>query len=286
MQVEKCRKVYRCLLRFWQVCGATGSFAMKDGSSKDVPIVSNPTKAVGKILVVDDDAAMRETLRDLLEAEGYAIAEAPDGGGMQACLEREAIDLITLDLRLGREDGLVLARDVRSHSNVPIIMISGRDETIDRVLGLELGADDYISKPFHAREVLARVRAVLRRYSASLDARSGAEATCRSNEKFTFDGWMVDLGRRELRSPTGGQIALTAAEFDLLALFARRPHRVLTRETILDLLKGHAWSPLDRTVDGLIARLRKKLEEDTANPRLVKTVRGIGYVFVSDVQAA
>jgi two-component system, OmpR family, response regulator len=251
-----------------------------------VRIVPNPTKAAGKILVVDDDAAMRETLRDLLEAEGYAIAEAPDGVGMQACLEREAIDLITLDLRLGREDGLVLARDVRSHSNVPIIMISGRDETIDRVLGLELGADDYISKPFHAREVLARVRAVLRRYSASLEERSGAEATSRSNEKFTFDGWMVDLGRRELRSPTGEQIALTAAEFDLLVLFARRPHRVLTRETILDLLNGHAWSPLDRTVDGLIARLRKKVEEDTANPRLVKTVRGIGYVFVPDVQAA
>ena len=162
------QKCTAACLDLWQVCGATGNFAMKDGSSKDVPIVSNPTKAVGKILVVDDDAAMRETLRDLLEAEGYAIVEAPDGVGMQACLEREAIDLITLDLRLGREDGLVLARDVRSHSNVPIIMISGRDETIDRVLGLSAGADDYIPKPFHAREVLARVRAVLRRYSASL----------------------------------------------------------------------------------------------------------------------
>jgi DNA-binding response OmpR family regulator len=246
--------------------------------------VSTPAKTAGKILVVDDDAAMRETLRDLLEAEGYAIIEAPDGVGMQACLKREAVDLITLDLRLGGEDGLALARDVRSHCNIPIIMISGRDEIIDRVLGLELGADDYISKPFHVREVLARVRAVLRRYGASREARSGGDTMSQSSERFTFDGWMVDLGRRELRSPTGEQIGLTTAEFDLLVLFARRPHRVLTRETILDLLKGHAWSPLDRTVDGLIARLRKKLEEDAAHPRLIKTVRGIGYVFACDVQ--
>jgi two-component system, OmpR family, response regulator len=253
---------------------------------KDVRIVSTSGKAAIKILVVDDDAAMRETLRDLLEAEGYGVVDAPDGVGMWACLEREAIDLITLDLRLGGEDGLALARDVRSVRNVPIIMISGRGEVIDRVLGLELGADDYISKPFHAREVLARVRAVLRRYSASLDARAGAEAQGRPNERFTFDGWMLDLGRRELRSPKGEEIALTAAEFDLLVVFARRPHRVLTRETILDLLKGHARSPLDRMVDGLIARLRKKLEEDTANPHLVKTVRGVGYVFATDVKAA
>ena len=126
--------------------------------------MSTSAKAAFKILEVDDDVAMRETLRDLLEAEGYAIIEAPDGVGMQACLKREAVDLITLDLRLGGEDGLALARDVRSHCNIPIIMISGRDEIIDRVLGLELGADDYISKPFHVREVLARVRAVLRRY--------------------------------------------------------------------------------------------------------------------------
>src|SRR5262245_26606023 len=185
------------------------------------------------ILVVDDEPEIRTLLRKCFEREGYAVSEAGDGAGLRAGIARRAVDLITLDLTLGGEDGLELARQIRTGCNVPIIMITGKGDTIDRVVGLELGADDYIVKPFQLREVLARVRAVLRRYEPS--APQGEP----KHERYTFEGMVLDLTSRDLRNRTGEPCALTTAEFNLLALFARRPQRVLSRDDIMDLLKGH-----------------------------------------------
>jgi two-component system, OmpR family, response regulator len=239
------------------------------------------------ILVVDDDPEVRLLLRDCLTLEGYRVIEASDGETLKRTLASECIDLVTLDLKLGGEDGLSLAREIRASRNVPIVMISGKGDTIDRVVGLELGADDYIAKPFHLREVLARVRAVLRRYEGQTAGSPPAEATSKvpgpSGAAFTFEDWQLDLDRRELRNGSNGTIDLTTAEFNLLAIFVQRPARVLSRDDIMDLLKGHDWSPLDRSIDSLVARLRKKIERDSDAPRLVKTVRGVGYVFTASV---
>jgi len=246
--------------------------------------VPTRSKVAPRILIVEDEDLMRETLRDLLEAEGYEVVEARDGAALYACLERQKIDLITLDIKLDGEDGFALARDIHARRNLPIVMISGRTDVIDRVIGLELGADDYISKPFHAREVLARVRAVLRRHHVPEQRGVSVDADGAASRRYVFDGWSIDLGRRELTSPVERVVPLTAAEFNLLVVFVTRPHRVLTRESILDHLKGHAFSPFDRSVDGLIARLRRKLDDDAASPRMIKTVRGAGYVFACDVR--
>ena len=182
---------------------------------------------------------------------------------------------------------MALAREIRANRNVPIVMISGKSDIIDRVVGLELGADDYITKPFHLREVLARVRAVLRRYDRRVgDAIAGGAMLAEpqgAGARFSFEDWQLDLERRELRKLTQGAVELTTAEFNLLVLFVQRPARVLSRDDIMDLLKGHDWSPLDRSIDSLVARLRKKIEPDSDTPQLVKTVRGVGYVFAAAV---
>lgn len=233
--------------------------------------------AKAHILVVDDEPEIRALLRNCFEREGYAVSEAADGAGLRAGIGRRQIDLVTLDLTLGGEDGLELAREIRSACNVPIVMITGKGDTIDRVVGLELGADDYIVKPFQLREVLARVRAVLRRYEP--------DRPQEKHEQYAFDGMVLDVTSRDLRSRAGGPCALTTAEFNLLQIFVRRPQRVLSRDDIMDLLKGHDWSPLDRSVDALVGRLRRKVESDPGNPRLIKSVRGVGYVFAADVRA-
>ena len=240
--------------------------------------------APAHILVVDDEPEVRRLLEAGLKAEGYAVSEAADGAGLLAILEKKPVHLITLDVRLGGEDGFNLAREVRAKNNVPIIMISGKGDMIDRVVGLELGADDYIAKPFHMREVLARVRAVLRRYETQ-----GSEAArvspAEKTRRFEFDGWLLDAGRRALVNPEGKDCELTTAEFNLLLLLVERPGRVLSRDELMDLLKGHDWTPLDRSIDGLVARLRKKIERSEV-PQLVKTVRGVGYVFAAQVRRA
>jgi DNA-binding response OmpR family regulator len=176
-----------------------------------------------------------------------------------------------------------IAREIRAKHNVPIVMISGKGDTIDRVVGLRLGADDYIAKPFQMREVLARIRAVLRRYAAVGPESGRTFALPPEGGRFVFDGWTLDVARRQLRTPEGGVCELTTAEFNLLAVLLERPGRVLSRDEIMNLLKGHDWTPLDRTVDGLVARLRKKIERGEC-PELVKTVRGVGYVFAGEVR--
>ncbi|HUJ37095.1 MAG TPA: response regulator transcription factor [Hyphomicrobium sp.] len=240
--------------------------------------------APAHILIVDDEVEVRRLLEAGLKAEGYAVSEAADGAGLMAMLEKKPVDLITLDVRLGGEDGFNLAREVRAKNNVPIIMISGKGDMIDRVVGLELGADDYIAKPFHMREVLARVRAVLRRYETQ-GAEPARASPAEKSRRFEFDGWVLDAGRRALVNPEGKDCELTTAEFNLLLLLVERPGRVLSRDELMDLLKGHDWTPLDRSIDGLVARLRKKIERGEV-PQLVKTVRGVGYVFAAQVRRA
>ena len=237
----------------------------------------------GHILVVDDEPEVRLLLRRCFEREGYAVSEAHNGEELFQVLDHGPVTLITLDLGLGGEDGLELARRVRARRNLPIVMISGKGDTIDRVVGLELGADDYITKPFHLREVLARVRAVLRRYEGTADNTAQAAAE-KSSDIVRFDNWVFNTARRELWTPAGAAQELTTAEFNLLDIFVRRPGRVLSRDNIMDLLKGAEWSPVDRTIDNLVARLRKKIEHDPDAPHLIKTVRGIGYIFTGDVQ--
>jgi len=195
---------------------------------------------------------------------------------MRARLEGDTITLITLDLNLGKENGLDLAREVRKDRNIPIIMLTGKGDAIDRVVGLEIGADDYLAKPFELRELVARVRAVLRRVQP-------VEPTASLGQRYAFDGWIFDLNRRTLKRGDGEAQELTTSEFNLMEAFVKRPHRVLSRNDIMDLLKGHDWSPIDRSIDNLVARLRKKVETDPDRPALIKTVRGVGYTFTADV---
>jgi two-component system, OmpR family, response regulator len=254
-------------------------------SRRDTP----PRRAAGvlmtlpaqQILIVEDDPAIRELLRDCFEGEGFMVSEAQDGRAMMNRLAKGGIDLVTLDLTLGGESGLALAAQIRAVYKLPIVMITGKGETIDRVVGLEMGADDYIAKPFHPREVIARIRAVLRR---SAPATSLEQAAQQPAERLSFDGWALDIGRRELSAPDKSLRALTTAEFNLLEALARRPQRVLSRDAIMDLLKGHDWTPFDRSIDAIISRLRRKIEADPGAPKLIKTVRGIGYVFASEVK--
>jgi len=233
-----------------------------------------------RILVVDDDQKIRTLLRRLFEGEGWEVLEASSRDEVRSQLAGGRVDLITLDLMLGGEDGLTIARELRQESKVPIIMVSGKGDTIDRVVGLEIGADDYITKPFHLREVLARVRAVLRR---SEEAATASSISIAAREAFCFGGFTADLSKRELHGPDGALIPLTTAEFALLEVFVRNVNRVLSRDRIMDLTKGHEWNPLDRTIDNHVARLRKKIEHDADQPLLIKTVRGVGYSFTADV---
>lgn len=234
-----------------------------------------------RILVVDDEARIRSMLRRFLLEEGFAVGEAIDGTTARAALERETFDLVLLDLMLPGEDGLSLARYIRQHSEMPIIMLTGKGDLIDRVVGLETGADDYIAKPFHLREVLARIRALLRRAAprTQMPVSRAASVEAGTADILSFEGWRLDLLRRELCGHDGTQVALTAGEFELLRAFAQHPNRVLKRDQLMDLVKGPHWAAYDRTIDSQVVRLRRKIETDPTNPSLIKTVRGAGYVF-------
>jgi two-component system OmpR family response regulator len=232
------------------------------------------------ILVVDDDPLIRSLLRRYLATEGFRVSEAIDGAGVRAALAQGPIHTVLLDLVMPGEDGLALARQIRQRSNVPIIMLTGKGDLIDRVVGLESGADDYVTKPFELRELLARIRAVLRRTGPQ----PVPELAATTGETLTFEGWGLDLVKRELRDPVGAPVALTAGEFDLLRVFASNPNRVLSRDRLIELVKGRDWASFDRAIDTQVGRLRKKIETDPANPTLVKTVRGGGYIFAVSVR--
>jgi len=233
-----------------------------------------------RILIVDDDPRIRQMLVRYFEQEGYRVSVAPDGPAMRAQLGAAPVDVILLDVVLPGEDGLSLAREIRAKSDVGIIMLTGRDDVLDRVVGLEVGADDYIAKPFHLREVLARVKSVQRRRRSAREPQARDEAI---GEVIRFEGWFLDIGRRRLVSPTGADVALTTGEFDLLVALAKHPGRVFGREALMDFTRGRSWEAFDRTIDAQVARLRKKIEPDPKNPTLVKSVRGVGYVFTGKI---
>lgn len=231
------------------------------------------------ILVVDDDPKMRRLLRNCFEGEGFGVAEAEDGASALAAMEAGPFSLVTLDLNLKAESGYDLARQITREYGTPIIMVTGRGDVIDKVVGLELGADDYIVKPFHPREMVARVRTVLRRAS-----RAPEETPAPDGESYEFEGMTAVPSRLELRDRAGHVVELTAGDFRLLEVFLAAPGRALSRDTILDRMHGRFWSPYDRSIDNQVARLRKKIEVDAANPQIIKTVRGIGYSLAVPVR--
>ncbi len=230
------------------------------------------------ILVVDDQQEICDVVAEYLTGEDYRVSIAHDGVGMRRVLGQSPADLVILDLMLPGEDGLTLARSLRSESGIGIIILTGRGETVDRIIGLEMGADDYLPKPFHLRELLARVKSVLRR----VQSRDGdAPQPARSQARFA--GWNLDLASRELMSPGGQEVRLTTGEFDLLAAFVNNPNQVLSRDRLLDLARNREAGPFDRTIDVQVGRLRRKLEDDPQKPGLIKTVRGSGYIFTPSV---
>jgi two-component system OmpR family response regulator len=233
----------------------------------------------GHILVVDDQREIRDLVQEYLTGEGFRVSTAHDGAGMRRVLSQSPADLVILDLMLPGEDGLTLARWLRSQSGIGIIILTGRGETVDRIIGLEMGADDYLSKPFNLRELLARVKSVLRRVHGLTG--DGPQLT-RSRARFA--GWNFDMSSRELRSPAGQEVRLTTGEFDLLAAFVNHANQVLSRDRLLDLARSREAGPFDRTIDVQVGRLRRKLEDDRRNPSLIKTVRGSGYIFTPAVE--
>jgi DNA-binding response OmpR family regulator len=241
-----------------------------------------------QILIVDDDPLIRETLADFLSAEGFGVGEAATAAEARAALGEGPCDLVLLDINLPDMDGLTFAREVCASHDAAIIMVTGKGDLIDRVVGLELGADDYIAKPFQLREVLARVRAVLRRMRRGEGAAQAvAAAAAESGEagKLKIGGsWLLDLGRRTLQDVDGVTMALTGGEFALLAAFVERPNRVLSRDQLADLTKGHNWTAYDRSIDTQVSRLRRKLERQGKVGELIRTVRGEGYAFIGDLE--
>lgn len=232
---------------------------------------------VPHILLVEDHREIRDLVQRVLQREDFRVSVAADGRTMRKLLADDRIDLILLDLMLPGEDGLSLCRAVRAGSRVPIIMLTAKGEEVDRVIGLEMGADDYLAKPFGSRELIARIRAVLRR--APFVSEPGPQAM-----RYRFDRWELDVERRELLGQDGVSVALSSGEFDLLVALVQRPRRALSREQLLDLARGHNAALLDRSIDTQISRLRRKIERDVSEPQLIKTIWGSGYMFTPVVE--
>jgi len=232
------------------------------------------------ILVVEDDRETRTLIAKYLRSNACNVTTANDGREMARAMADQRVDLLVLDVMLPGEDGLSLCRTIRSESQVPIIMLTARGEDVDRIVGLEMGADDYLAKPFNPRELLARINAVLRRQATAqtLSASNGATA-------HTFAGWRIDFRLRELRNPAGARVAVTSAEFDLLRVFCERPGRVLSRESLLDLTQGRNAGSFERSIDVLVSRIRRKIESDPQDATMIKTVRSGGYMFTPTVEA-
>jgi two-component system OmpR family response regulator len=228
----------------------------------------------GHILVVDDDPQIRLLVSRFLQRHGYQVSGAPDGRAMREVMARSPIDLVILDLMLPGESGFDLCREARQTTQVPIIMLTARGGEGDRIAGLDVGADDYVTKPFSSGELLARVRAVLRRMRGR-----PASSEPRGSDVVGFEGWSLDLRRRELTSPQGVLIDLSSGEFDMLAAFTEHANRVLSRDMLMEFAKTRAADPFDRTVDVQVSRLRRKLSDGEDDSRMIKTIRGAGYMF-------
>lgn len=248
----------------------------EDGLTIGFPdAISVMTKARQSILIVEDDRPTRELISRYLTEHAFAVDAVTNGREMDRYLAQNRVDLIVLDLMLPGEDGLSICRRLRAHSNLPILMLTAKSDEVDRVVGLEMGADDYLVKPFGPRELLARVRALLRRGAAT--------PPLTRERRFSFGGFVIDLDARELVDHSNAPVALTAAEFDLLACFIQHPRRVLTREQILSWTRGRMADPFDRTVDMQISRLRRKLDAASPSTKLITTVRNGGYLFTAHV---
>ena len=235
--------------------------------------------ALAHILAVDDDPTVRAAITDYLSQHEFRITAVADGAAMQAVLDDEVVDLVVLDLKLPFEDGMALARRMRDRSAIPIVMLTGRREEADRIMGLELGADDYLTKPFSPRELLARIRAVLRRRRPEMQ--QGRPDGVRA---YRFDGWELNLNTRQLRDREGRSVALSNGEFSLLVVFLGAPNRVLTRDQLLDMSRLHRDDVYNRSVNTQILRLRRKLEADAEKPQYICTQRGAGYLFNARVE--
>ncbi|MEO5349101.1 MAG: response regulator [Magnetococcus sp. YQC-3] len=238
--------------------------------------------SVDHILIVDDDPDICNLVSRFFEKNGFRVTSVADGKGLWAVLNREPVDLLVLDLILPDEDGLTLCRNLRASSNLPVIILSSRGEDLDRIIGLEMGADDYLPKPFHPRELLARVRSVLRRTRdpQPTEKINGTE----ENVVYHFAGWTLDIPTRQLYSPQKEKVFLSGSEFALLRIFLNFPNQVLSREQLLEYSYAKESEPFDRTIDMQVSRLRRRLREDSRTPELIKTVRGLGYVLSARVE--
>lgn len=231
------------------------------------------------VLIVDDDAEIRSLLREYLEKNGYRVTAVADGKGMWSALDAGSADIVVLDLMLPGDDGLTLCRNLRARSEIPVIMLTARGEETDRIVGLEMGADDYLAKPFNPRELLARIKSILRR-ARSLPENLQPEAV----RRFKFAGWTLDADTRNLLSPDGVVVVLSGTEFKLLRIFLAHPNRVLNRDQLIDLMLSRDASPFDRSIDVQVSRLRHRLGEHPKDPAIIKTVRGEGYVLSVPVE--
>ena len=236
-----------------------------------------------KILVVDDDPDMRETVRAILEREAYSVTDVATGSEMLAELNRQDTDLIVLDLMLANENGLSLAQEIRSASDLPIIILSGKNDLIDKIVGLEVGADDYITKPFHPRELTARVRSLLRRSNGE-NAPTAGTPIRNAGKLAHFGSWKYSFDTARLEGEGGEGVSLTTLESKFLEVFLEHSKRNLSRDQIMDFVADRDWNPLDRSIDVIIGKLRKKLGDDVREPRYIRTSRGIGYSFIADIR--
>lgn len=250
-----------------------------DGATAQPGPIIRPMAETPQVLIVDDDPEIRALVSRFLAEHGYGTDTAADGREMRTRLASGHYDLVVLDIMLPGEDGLSLCRRLRETTRLPIIMLTAVAEETDRIVGLEMGADDYLTKPFSPRELLARIRAVLRRTHGVLPVHE-----THAEEALIFAGWRMIPTRRELYSPDAALVSLTAGEYDLLLAFARNAQRVLNRDQLLDLTKGRSAAPFDRSVDVQLSRLRRKIEADSKSPEIIKTVRGGGYMFTPSVQ--
>ena len=259
--------------------GACHSLKHIHGNRPAALVYSLAMPTAPHILIVDDHREIRELVSRALTKEGFRVSAAADGRAMRKALADGRIDLILLDLMMPGEDGLSLCRALRAESNIPIIMLTAKGDEVDRVVGLEVGADDYLPKPFGSRELIARIKAVLRRSGDQTAAVRPAERPTR----YRFDRWQLSTGARELTRDDGVTVPLSTGEYDLLIALVERPQRVLSRDQLLDLARGRAANALDRSIDTQVSRLRKKLERDPGDPKIIKTVWGGGYMFMPTV---
>lgn len=232
------------------------------------------------IAIVEDDPRLRNRLKKFLEKEGFRTTAVGDGAGLRSVVDTDSPDLVLMDLQLPGEDGLTLTRYLRERTEIPVLILTGKGETIDRVVGLEMGADDYLGKPFSLRELLARIKVILRRIQAKPSTSDISSSTDGgSSERLRFGDWVIDFTAIELRNADNEPVHLTSAEFKLLEALVRNPGRTLSRDRLIDAIADRTWDTTDRSVDLHISHLRKKIERDSRKPELIKTVRGFGYVF-------